>query len=115
MATTEHTTKCTKCGHAIRCAASLARRIGSGCWARMRKAIRLGAEINARLAEFTARQLADAAELAEDAAIIPTMLATVFRTVSHDGQRVYLTTANGCTCPASGPCFHRAGVMIATA
>jgi hypothetical protein len=106
--------KCISCGRRLHCAISKQRGYGWGCWARRRRAIRLAAA-SARLAGYTARQLADAAELIEDAAVIPTVMATVFRTVSHDGLRVYLTTANGCTCPAKTPCFHRAGVILATA
>lgn len=107
--------KCVSCGRRLFCAASRRRGYGWGCWARHRRAIRLGALVNARLAGFTARQLADAAELIEDAAVIPTAMAAVRRTVSHDGQRVYLTTASGCTCAASGPCFHRAAVILLAA
>jgi hypothetical protein len=106
--------KCISCGRRLFCAISKRRGYGWGCWARKRRAIRLGAVINARFAEFTARQLADAAELVEDCAVIPTAMATVFRTVSHDGLRIYLTTVNGCTCLSKGPCFHRAGVIMAT-
>ena len=106
--------KCIKCGRRLHCAVSRRRGYGWGCWARFRRAVRLAERITA-LRDFTARQLADAAELIEDTAVIPTAMATVFRTVSHDGLRVYLTTANGCTCPASGACFHRAGVILAAA
>jgi hypothetical protein len=69
----------------------------------------------AELLNFSLRQLDQAVELIEDAAISPTALAAVFRTVSSDGLHVYLTTRNACACPASGPCFHRAGVTMVTA
>jgi len=106
---TEHQ-HCIKCGRRLRCATSKARGYGWGCWRIVRAARKLAA-----LAAFTAKQVEDAAELIEDAAIIPTALATVFRTVSSDGTKVYLTTRNGCTCPARRECFHRAGVIMATA
>jgi Family of unknown function (DUF6011) len=101
---------CLRCGRKLHCAASQARGYGWGCWARIRVARKLVA-----LVQFTRRQVDQAIELIEDAAVIPTAIATVFRTVSSDGQRIYLTTTNGCTCPASGLCFHRAGVVLVTA
>jgi hypothetical protein len=98
------------CGRRLYSTVSRARGYGWGCWAKIRKARRLGA-----LAEFSARQIEQARELIEDAAIIPTAMAAVARTVSSDGLRVYLTTRNGCTCPASKACFHRAAVLMVTA
>lgn len=110
MTSTAEHEHCIKCGRTLYCQASRARGYGWGCWARIRKARKLAALVN-----FTIRQIEQAVELIEDAAIIPTALATVFRTVSSDGERVYLTTANACTCPASKACFHQAGVMMAAA
>jgi len=101
---------CLRCGRMLHCAASRARGYGWGCWARIRGARKLAA-----LVQFTRRQVDQAVELIEDAAVIPTAIATVFRTVSSDGQRIYLMTVNACTCPASGLCFHRAGVLMVTA
>ncbi|WP_300610613.1 DUF6011 domain-containing protein [Trebonia sp.] len=113
--TTDHE-RCLRpgCGRQLISEASRARGYGWGCWRRIRAAAKAEA-VAAKLAGFTARQLDDARELVEDAAVIPTALATVFRTISHDGLRVYLTTARGFTCRASGPCFHRAGVILVTA
>lgn len=101
---------CLRCGRKLRCATSRARGYGWGCWARMRVARKLAA-----LVQFTRRQVDQAVELIEDAAVVPTAMVTVFRTVSSDGQRIYITTVNACTCPASGLCFHRAGVLMVTA
>ena len=104
---------CLRCGRELRCAASRSRGYGWGCWARIRLARRLAA-----LAEFTARQIEQAGELIEDAAVIPTALTAVFRTVSSDGQQVYLTTRRGCTCPAGlagRACYHRAAVLLVSA
>ena len=98
------------CGRRLYSTASRTRGYGSGCWRRIR-----ATRVLAALAEFTARQIEAGRELIEDAAIIPTAVAAVVRTVSSDGLRVYLTTRNACTCPASGPCFHRAGVLMVTA
>jgi hypothetical protein len=98
------------CGRRLHCAASRARGYGWGCWRKIRAARKLAA-----LTAFTAAQIESARELIEDAAIIPTALATVFRTVSSDGKRVYLTSRTGCTCPASKACFHNAGVIMVTA
>jgi hypothetical protein len=110
MTITDRHEHCIKCGRRLYCTASKRRGYGWGCWRIVRAARRL-----AELAVFTAKQVEDAAELIEDAAIIPTALATVFRTVSSDGTKVYLTTRNGCTCPARKECFHRAGVIMVTA
>jgi hypothetical protein len=98
------------CGRRLYSTASRARGYGWGCWAKIRKARKLAA-----LAEFSARQIEQARELIEDAAIIPTAMAAVVRTVSSDGRRVYLTTRRACTCPASGSCYHRAAVAMVTA
>ena len=101
---------CLRCGRKLHCAASRARGYGWGCWARIRVVRKL-----AELVSYTRQQVDRAVELIEDAAVIPTAMATVFRTVSSDGLRVYLTTRNGCTCPASKECFHRAAVLMVTA
>lgn len=111
MDITRNTAHCIRCGRRLRCATSRARGYGWGCWRLIGKTARRLAQ----LARYTATQMAKAWELIEDAAIIPTAHPAVFRTVSSDGQRVYLTTTSGCTCPATAGCFHRAGVTVVTA
>lgn len=111
---TEHE-HCIKCGRRLYCAASKRRGYGWGCWAVVRKAMRLGALINARLAEFTARQLDQARELIEDAAIIPAATLGLFYAVSSDGSEIYRATLESCDCPASKECYHQAAVLMVTA
>ena len=101
------------CGRRLYSTASRARGYGWGCWARIRQARKLDA-----LAEFSARQIEQARELIEDAAIIPTAMAAVVRTVSSDGQHVYLTTRHGCTCHAGRTgraCYHQAAALLVAA
>jgi len=104
--------KCISCGHRLFCAVSKARGYGWGCWARIRKAARKAMET---LTAFTARQLDQARELIEDAAIIPAAIAGLFYAVSSDGEDVYEVTAEACSCPASTECYHRAAVAILAA
>jgi hypothetical protein len=101
--------KCLSCGHRLFCAVSKARGYGWGCWARIRKAARRAME---SLTVFTARQVDQARELIEDAAIIPAAIRGLFHCVSSDGTEVYDTTAETCSCPASRECYHRAAVAI---
>jgi hypothetical protein len=104
--------KCHRCGRVIRSSASIARKYGHGCWAIVRKAAR---RLNDLLAAFTGRQVGQAVELIEDAAIIPGADASLFYCVSSDGTEVYETTAGACSCPASKECYHRAAVAILAA
>jgi hypothetical protein len=103
--------KCISCGHRLFCAVSKARGYGWGCWARIRKAARRAMEA---LAAFTARQLEQARELIEDAAIIPGHDG-LFYAVSSDGEDVYEVTAEACSFPAGRACYHRAAVAILAA
>jgi hypothetical protein len=59
---------------------------------------------------FTARQIEQAVELIEDAAIIPAAILGYFYTVSSDGTEIYQTAADICSCLASKECYHRAAV-----
>src|ERR1700733_6887138 len=100
MDTAKHTAHCHRCGRAIRSAISCARKYGSGCWAIVRRAAR---RLNDLLAAFTGRQVTQAVELIEDAAIVPGYDG-LFYAVSSDGAEVYETTAEACSCPASKEC-----------
>jgi hypothetical protein len=102
------------CGRRLFCKASRARGYGWGCWRRIRAAATAEA-LAARLAAFTARQIEQARELIEDAAIIPAAILGYFYTVSSDGTEIYLTAADICSCLASKECYHRAAVIMATA
>jgi len=115
--TNEHIeqTHCHRCGRTIRSAVSCARKYGSGCWTIVRRAARV---LNDRLAAFTRRQLDQAVELVEDAAIIPADQDGVFYAVSTDGTEYYRTTAESCLCPAGergNPCYHRLAVLLVAA
>jgi uncharacterized protein DUF6011 len=112
MGNTEHAGQghCLRCGRRLTAASSITAGYGPVCRARIRIAATVAA-----LADYTTAQLGSARELLADAAVIPTALATVFRTVSTDGASVYLTTTAGCTCPASKQCYHRAAVSILAA
>jgi hypothetical protein len=111
MTNTSHTVHCHRCGRTLRSAIGRARKYGSGCWAIVRRAARF---LNDRLAVFTARQVDQAVELIEDAAIVPGYDG-LFYAVSTDGSEVYETTAETCSCPASKECYHRAAVLILAA
>ena len=102
------------CGRRLFCKTSRARGYGWGCWRRIRAAAK-AETLAAKIAEFTARQLEQARELIEDAAIVPGMVAGLFHCVSSDGTEVYDTTADGCLCPASGSCYHRLAVLLVAA
>jgi hypothetical protein len=85
-------------------------RLRSGCWRRIRS--RAAAErLAPALAIFTARQVGQAHELIEDAALIP-VDGGLFLAVSTDGTEVYEVTAEACSCPASRECYHQAAVIM---
>lgn len=98
------------CGRRLYCAASRARGYGWGCWRKIRAAVKLAA-----LAEFTARQIEQARELIEDAAIIPAGVLGLFWSVSTDGSEFYRTTREVCDCPASRECYHQAALVMVSA
>lgn len=105
--------KCTKCGRRLHCAISKRRGYGWGCWVRFRRAVRLAERISGLMA-FTGRQIDQAVELIEDAAIVPGDTG-LFYAVSSDGTEVYEVTAESCSCLASKECYHRAAVTILAA
>jgi hypothetical protein len=115
MTTTAEHERCLApgCSRRLHCAASRARGYGWGCWRRIRAAAKAEA-LAARLAAFTARQVGQAVELIEDAAIIPAAILGYFHTVSSDGTEIYLTAADIRSCLASRECYHRAAVLMVT-
>jgi hypothetical protein len=102
------------CGRRLYCAASRARGYGWGCWRRIRAAALLEA-LAAKLAAFTARQIDQAREAIEDAAVVPAAVPDVFHVVSSDGTEIYDATAESCPCPASKECYHRAAILMVLA
>jgi hypothetical protein len=101
--------KCISCGRRLFCAVSKHRGYGWGCWARIRKAVRKAMEA---LTAFTVRQVEQARELIEDAAIVAGEIAGLFHCGSTDGTEIYDTTTDTCSCVASKECYHRAAVAI---
>jgi len=97
--------RCLRCGRKIRAGA-----YGPKCAAKVR-----AAATAADLSDWTAAQAEDARELIDDGGVVPTAMPGVFRTVSHDGERTYLTSARFCGC-ARGlkgrPCLHGCAVVI---
>lgn len=107
---------CLRCGRKLHAAASISRGYGRGCRARILAAAKLTA-----LAGFTADQIAKARELVEDGGITR-IRRGIYRVVSSDGLRTYLTSVAGpCNCPhglrarSAKPCFHVATARIVSA
>lgn len=105
-------THCHRCGRTLRSAIACTRKYGARCWGIVRQAARA---LNDRLATFTARQVDQALELIEDAAVIPGAVVGLFHCVSTDGTEIYDTTVDSCPCPAGKPCYHQAAVLLMTA
>ena len=75
--------------------------------------------IAADVSDFKPTQVAKARELIEDGGIVPLRGRRIFRTVSSDGTRTYLTAPQACTCAAGIKgrhiCFHRIAATILAA
>lgn len=93
--TTGQPAKCGRCHRTLRAASSIRDGYGRGCKARIR-----AAAIAAAVKGFAQRQIDAARELIEDRALVATNRAGVFRVVSSDGERTYLSTAETCNCPS---------------
>ena len=105
---------CIKCGRKLYCSTSRIRGYGWGCWRRIRAAAKAEA-LATRLAQFTRRQLDQATEVLELAAIVTTAIAGVFHVVSTDGAEIYETTCGSCNCPAAKPCYHMLAACLVSA
>lgn len=104
---------CQRCGRRLRSERSVAAGRGPRCQAKIRAAI-------AVLEASRNKAAHKAAELIEDGGLVRlrTHGGRAFRTFSSDGTARYLTTADGCNCPAGlheRLCYHRAAVAILTA
>jgi hypothetical protein len=86
-------TRCLRCHRVLRSASSVSKGYGAWCRAKIRAAV--SAEI---VRDFTAAQVGAARELIADGALVP-VRRSVFRVVSSDGERSYLTHPDGCNCP----------------
>jgi Family of unknown function (DUF6011) len=109
-----HTARCLRCGRKLTAPASIASGYGSGCRARIRRAV---PELPPGV---SAAQRDQAAELIADGGVVPTSRPGVYSTVSTDGDVVYLTTAGACGCAAytrgeGRVCYHRVAVMTINA
>jgi len=109
-ATAAHT-NCLRCGRALRSTTSTARGYGRTCAAKVRAAAKAKAA-----ADFKPATAAKALELIEMGGIVAIRGRRVFRTVSSDGTRTYLTAPQACNCAAGlrgkHMCFHRAAAAI---
>jgi hypothetical protein len=105
-----HASKCKDCGRSLRAAYSV--RAGRGPVCRLRHLTRV-------LADFTKDQAEKARELLADGGLVPTSHAGVFRAVSSDGERSYLSHSAACNCPAGlrsrNRCYHSLAVRLVLA
>ena len=118
MNTGDHTSKCLRCGRTRRFhsaqAAAAAKPYGRICGALVRAAAVAGA-----VKGFKDAQVEKARELISDGGLVP-LRRGIFRAVSSDGERTYLTASTGqCNCAAGlrgkYRCFHGLAAMIVTA
>lgn len=115
-ATAATITRCPRCRRVLRSARSIAAGVGPTCKAKIAAA--------AKTTTAKPAQVAKAAELIELGAIVPirgrrARRTSVFRVVSSDGTRTYLTATTGqCNCPAglkSRDCYHGLAARLVTA
>ncbi len=101
------------CGRKLTSEASIARGYGRRCAAKIR-----AARESADLSAWTPKQVEQARELIEDAALVPAGRDGVFLAVSTDGTEVYRCAAGFCECPAGQKekhCYHVCAVTITLA
>lgn len=107
------TAKCTRCHRILRSAASIARGRGRTCERLARQ------EAAAKAAGFNPATVEKARQLIADKGIVPVRGRRVFRAVSSDGARTYLTAREACTCAAGlkgkHVCFHRVAATLLAA
>jgi hypothetical protein len=105
------TAHCLRCGRILRSADSVARRYGRTCRAKVTAAAKAKAA-----ADYRPATAAKAMELIEMGGIVAIRGRRVFRAVSSDGTRTYLTAPHACNCAAGlkgkHVCFHRAAAAI---
>lgn len=115
MTITSQTAKCLRCGRTLRAASSVRASYGRWCRAKIR-----AAALAEAVRGFATTQVEKARELIADGGLVPAGRAGIFRSVSSDGQRTYLTASTGqCNCAAGlrgrYRCFHGLAAMIVTA
>jgi hypothetical protein len=106
--------KCNRCGRTLRAAKAISDGYGRTCKAKIAAAAKA-----AVVAAFKPAQVAKAEELIADGGIVAIRARRVFRAVSTDGTRTYLTAPAACNCAAglraAHPCFHRVAATILAA
>jgi len=110
-ATMNQHTNCLRCGRKLTSKISTTNGYGRTCATKVREAAKAKAA-----AEFKPATAAKAMELIEMGGIVAIRGRRVFRTVSSDGTRTYLTAPQACNCAAGlkgkHVCFHRAAAAI---
>lgn len=103
-----------RCGRILTSDKSVALGYGPRCWSKIRHAARAAA-----VASFKPEQVAKAEELIEQGGIVAIRGRRIFRSVSTDGTRTYLTAPQACNCAAGlkgrHVCFHRVAAHILAA
>jgi hypothetical protein len=104
---------CSNCGRKLTAARSIAAGKGRTCTRKLRDAARAKATAGVK-----PELVAKAVELIADNGLVQ-IRPTVFKSMSSDGTRAYLTAPQGCTCPAGVRgkylCYHRVAAAIALA
>ena len=106
-------TVCTRCGRSLSARRSVGRRYGPLCYARVVRASQALLKTHSAPAHRAAELLLDAG-----LARLPGHKGRIFRTVSSDGQRTYLTSPDGCNCQGglhAKLCYHSVAVTILAA
>ncbi|MCW2938473.1 MAG: hypothetical protein JWN00_1458 [Actinomycetia bacterium] len=107
---TTTTARCRRCRRPLRSAKSITAGMGRTCAKRTRQDA---------AATFKPALVAKAHELIEQGGIVALRGRRIFRTVSSDGERTYLTAPEACNCPAGlrakHICFHRVAVILKAA
>lgn len=115
MGETTTTSRCLRCGRALRCTASITNGYGPTCGRKIRAA--------AKTSTHKANQVAKAVELIEDGAIIALRTKRnrnrVYQVIGSNGVDRYLTARQACNCAAGlkgrHGCYHRVAVELVSA
>lgn len=113
-AATHQHANCLRCGRRLSSAKSVATGYGPTCTRKVKAAAQAAA-----VSAFKPAQIAKAQELIADGGIVAIRDRRIYRTVSSDGTRTYLTAPQACNCAAGlkakHACFHRIAATILTA
>ncbi len=113
MSETTNSTPCLRCGRTLTSAKSIGDGMGRTCKAKV------AAAAQTTTPDYKPAQVDKAMELIEQGGIVPFRGRRIFRTVSSDGTRTYLTAPQACNCAAGlrgrHICFHRIAASIIAA